>query len=192
MLMTRHISIHNAFMCICQMKMKWGKILGFFIIVELTQTTSLYVTCIKKHFYSFFSFLVIFLFFPPRWIRHESGFVLSLREEKLPLWSFKQFFPSSRSCLKKSWLFVQRLSSTICCLRKHLFPSDLNVKPTFHLTNDRINLSLSLSVLISVIHSLRDVRVKVPSAVRRSDTVVLHCYYDMEGDSLYSVKWYKG
>ncbi len=47
-------------------------------------------------------------------------------------------------------------------------------------------------ILIPVIHSLRDVRVKVPSAVRKSDTVVLHCYYDMEGDSLYSVKWYKG
>lgn len=44
----------------------------------------------------------------------------------------------------------------------------------------------------TVIHSLRDVRVKIPSAVRKSDTVVLNCYYDMEGDSLYSVKWYKG
>lgn len=56
----------------------------------------------------------------------------------------------------------------------------------------RINFSSLFSVLIPVIHSLRDVRVKVPSAVRKSDTVVLHCYYDMEGDSLYSVKWYKG
>lgn len=45
---------------------------------------------------------------------------------------------------------------------------------------------------VAVIHSLRDVRVKIPSAVRKSDTVVLNCYYDMEGDSLYSVKWYKG
>ena len=44
----------------------------------------------------------------------------------------------------------------------------------------------------TVIHSLRDVRVKIPTAVRKSDNVVLNCYYDMEGDSLYSVKWYKG
>lgn len=55
----------------------------------------------------------------------------------------------------------------------------------------RFNL-FPLLYLIPVIHSLKDVRVKVPSAVRKSDTVVLHCYYDMEGDSLYSVKWYKG
>lgn len=33
---------------------------------------------------------------------------------------------------------------------------------------------------------------KIPTAVRKSDNAVLNCYYDMEGDSLYSVKWYKG
>lgn len=53
-------------------------------------------------------------------------------------------------------------------------------------------LLLFFSSSFTVIHSLRDVRVKIPSAVRKSDTVVLNCYYDMEGDSLYSVKWYKG
>jgi len=39
---------------------------------------------------------------------------------------------------------------------------------------------------------LRDVRVSVPTAVRRGDNALLLCRYDMEGDSLYSVKWYKG
>lgn len=47
-------------------------------------------------------------------------------------------------------------------------------------------------VFLTVISSLRDVRVKIPTAVRKADNVVLNCYYDMEGDSLYSVKWYKG
>lgn len=46
--------------------------------------------------------------------------------------------------------------------------------------------------LLLVIHSLRDVRVLVPEAVKRYDTVELNCHYDLEGDSLYSVKWYKG
>ena len=32
----------------------------------------------------------------------------------------------------------------------------------------------------------------VPEAVKRYDNVELNCYYDLEGDSLYSVKWYKG
>lgn len=39
---------------------------------------------------------------------------------------------------------------------------------------------------------LRDVRVTVPRAARRGDSVVLHCLYDLEGDPLYAVKWYKG
>lgn len=64
--------------------------------------------------------------------------------------------------------------------------------------NDCLDIFLLLSLLkfplsfFPVIHSLRDVRVKIPAAVRKSDNVVLNCYYDMEGDSLYSVKWYKG
>ncbi|KAJ9595403.1 hypothetical protein L9F63_013412 [Diploptera punctata] len=39
---------------------------------------------------------------------------------------------------------------------------------------------------------LRDVRVTVPSAILRNETAVLFCHFDLEGDSLYSVKWYKG
>lgn len=41
-------------------------------------------------------------------------------------------------------------------------------------------------------HGLRDVRVTVPAAVRKGDQVELICLFDMEGDNLYSVKWYKG
>ncbi|XP_068085278.1 uncharacterized protein [Anabrus simplex] len=39
---------------------------------------------------------------------------------------------------------------------------------------------------------LRDVRVVVPAAILRGHSAVLLCHFDLEGDSLYSVKWYKG
>ena len=39
---------------------------------------------------------------------------------------------------------------------------------------------------------LRDVRVTIPTAIKRGDNALLICNYDMEGDSLYSIKWYKG
>ena len=32
----------------------------------------------------------------------------------------------------------------------------------------------------------------VPAAVSPGDTVTLQCSYDLEGDELYTVKWYKG
>ncbi|XP_075154184.1 beaten path Ia [Haematobia irritans] len=40
--------------------------------------------------------------------------------------------------------------------------------------------------------ALRDVRVKVPHAARRGQRITLKCHYDIEDDTLYSVKWYKG
>ncbi|KAH8273595.1 hypothetical protein KR018_003137, partial [Drosophila ironensis] len=43
-----------------------------------------------------------------------------------------------------------------------------------------------------LIAALRDVRVRVPHAVRRNEKAILKCFYDIEDDSLYSVKWYKG
>lgn len=46
--------------------------------------------------------------------------------------------------------------------------------------------------IFSVATALRDVEVFVPSAVRRGETARLHCMYDLEGDTLYAVKWYKG
>lgn len=39
---------------------------------------------------------------------------------------------------------------------------------------------------------LRDVRVVIPVAVKRGANALLICNYDMEGDSMYSIKWYKG
>ncbi|XP_054264107.1 uncharacterized protein LOC128987339 [Macrosteles quadrilineatus] len=39
---------------------------------------------------------------------------------------------------------------------------------------------------------LRDVRVRVPEAVSRGQLAILYCDYDLEGDALYSVKWYIG
>lgn len=44
----------------------------------------------------------------------------------------------------------------------------------------------------TVTTALRDVEVFVPAAVRRGETTRLHCMYDLEGDTLYAVKWYKG
>ena len=46
--------------------------------------------------------------------------------------------------------------------------------------------------MFTVIESLRDVVVDIPAAVTPGDTVVMTCTYDLEGDDLYSVKWYKG
>lgn len=34
--------------------------------------------------------------------------------------------------------------------------------------------------------------VTIPLAVKIGDTVTLQCDYDLEGDPLYTVKWYKG
>lgn len=39
---------------------------------------------------------------------------------------------------------------------------------------------------------LRNVNVRIPSAVKRGDNALLICNYDIENDTLYSVKWYRG
>ncbi|XP_068081906.1 synaptogenesis protein syg-2-like [Anabrus simplex] len=44
----------------------------------------------------------------------------------------------------------------------------------------------------SRVGGLRDVAVSVPLAVAPGDTVTLKCSYNLEGDPLYTVKWYKG
>ncbi|CAD6997360.1 unnamed protein product [Ceratitis capitata] len=53
-------------------------------------------------------------------------------------------------------------------------------------------ISLRFHLLENFVTSLRDVSVKIPHAARRGEKVILKCLYDLEGDSLYSVKWYKG
>lgn len=52
--------------------------------------------------------------------------------------------------------------------------------------------SLFLCTFTELSWGLRDVRVTVPLAVRRGDNAQLICTYDLENDTLYSVKWYKG
>uniref|UniRef100_A0A1A9ZGZ8 Ig-like domain-containing protein n=1 Tax=Glossina pallidipes TaxID=7398 RepID=A0A1A9ZGZ8_GLOPL len=42
------------------------------------------------------------------------------------------------------------------------------------------------------ITALKDVSVTIPQAVKRGSNALLTCNYDMENDTLYSVKWYKG
>ncbi|XP_035917520.1 uncharacterized protein LOC118514629 [Anopheles stephensi] len=51
---------------------------------------------------------------------------------------------------------------------------------------------IGIIIFVPVIAALRDVQVQVPPAVQRGNPATLHCYYDMDGESLYSVKWYKG
>ncbi|XP_033235930.1 uncharacterized protein beat-Ia isoform X1 [Drosophila pseudoobscura] len=52
--------------------------------------------------------------------------------------------------------------------------------------------TILLTITIELASALRDVRVRVPHAVRRGEKGILKCFYDIEDDSLYSVKWYKG
>lgn len=49
-----------------------------------------------------------------------------------------------------------------------------------------------LAFTVKTVSSLRDVQALVPLAVRRGETTRLICAYDLEGDTLYTVKWYKG
>ncbi|XP_044315658.1 uncharacterized protein LOC108046062 isoform X2 [Drosophila rhopaloa] len=49
-----------------------------------------------------------------------------------------------------------------------------------------------LAITLELSEALKDVRVRIPHAVRRSEKAILKCFYDIEDDSLYSVKWYKG
>ncbi|KAL6444191.1 hypothetical protein ACFW04_001846 [Cataglyphis niger] len=39
---------------------------------------------------------------------------------------------------------------------------------------------------------LREVRIQIPTAVKKGESATLNCWYDTEGDQLYAVKWYKG
>lgn len=59
-----------------------------------------------------------------------------------------------------------------------------------------IGFSLSLSFFLlffaDFIVALKDVSVMIPQAVKRGSNALFTCNYDMENDTLYSVKWYKG
>ncbi|XP_067009744.1 uncharacterized protein [Anabrus simplex] len=49
-----------------------------------------------------------------------------------------------------------------------------------------------IAVITAGCLALKDVRVVIPTAVLRGNSALLFCHFNMEGDSLYSVKWYKG
>lgn len=46
--------------------------------------------------------------------------------------------------------------------------------------------------MITGTRSLSDVKATLPAAVKVHDTVIFQCNYDLEGEPLYTVKWYKG
>lgn len=54
------------------------------------------------------------------------------------------------------------------------------------------NKNLFHFIFISGSWALKDVSVTVPQAVVVGDSVALHCRYNLEGEPLYTVKWYKG
>ncbi|KAL9874512.1 beaten path Ic isoform 1-T1 [Glossina fuscipes fuscipes] len=65
--------------------------------------------------------------------------------------------------------------------------------PQQHFSAHSIALLLILMCwLPGFITALKDVSVTIPQAVKRGSNALLTCNYDMENDTLYSVKWYKG
>lgn len=68
----------------------------------------------------------------------------------------------------------------------------LNLNVYSFINNLYINFFTIFYHIIDIVLTLKDVRVIVPTAVRRGENVNLMCLYDLEGDTLYSLKWYKG
>lgn len=52
--------------------------------------------------------------------------------------------------------------------------------------------SIRPSILPDSVSAIQIYEVGVPAAVRAGENVLLACHYDMQGDVLYSIKWYKG
>ncbi|BES95027.1 Hypothetical protein NTJ_07836 [Nesidiocoris tenuis] len=50
---------------------------------------------------------------------------------------------------------------------------------------------LFLAALFQGVWSLRDLRVSVPEAVKVGSPAILNCFFDMEGEALYSLRWYR-
>jgi hypothetical protein len=46
--------------------------------------------------------------------------------------------------------------------------------------------------ITEIVTTLKDVSITIPKAIRKGDNAILLCHYNLEGDTLYSVKWYKG
>ncbi|XP_063977237.1 uncharacterized protein LOC135162556 [Diachasmimorpha longicaudata] len=48
-----------------------------------------------------------------------------------------------------------------------------------------------LAHIVGICSGLKEVRMQTPTAVEKGNSAVLNCWYDLEGSSLYTVKWYK-
>uniref|UniRef100_A0A1I8M7X6 Ig-like domain-containing protein n=1 Tax=Musca domestica TaxID=7370 RepID=A0A1I8M7X6_MUSDO len=64
--------------------------------------------------------------------------------------------------------------------------------PRHLLAYSLLSILVVLCWLPDFIVALKDVSVTIPQAVKRGSNAMLTCNYDMENDTLYSVKWYKG
>ncbi|KAL1399678.1 hypothetical protein pipiens_008010, partial [Culex pipiens pipiens] len=58
------------------------------------------------------------------------------------------------------------------------------------------NIAISLLILVfglakDICFCLRLTEVRIPNHVAKNTTVVLECHFDLNGEALYSVKWYK-
>ena len=58
--------------------------------------------------------------------------------------------------------------------------------------NGALRVAILFLAFIGAAAPLKDVRVVIPQAVERHKDAVLRCVYNMEGEKLYSIKWYKG
>lgn len=50
---------------------------------------------------------------------------------------------------------------------------------------------MKILVIDSSINGLRIKHLNVPTAVQNGSSLYLSCYFDLEGETLYSVKWYR-
>ncbi|EDV58066.1 uncharacterized protein Dere_GG24184 [Drosophila erecta] len=65
-------------------------------------------------------------------------------------------------------------------------------KPALKLRRLFIITAVYIASLPGLTVGLRNVNVRIPSAVKRGDNALLICNYDIENDTLYTVKWYRG
>ncbi|XP_026475713.1 uncharacterized protein LOC113380863, partial [Ctenocephalides felis] len=64
--------------------------------------------------------------------------------------------------------------------------------PSVYFTVKWIFLLLLAGGCMKEVKCLRNVVMTIPEAVPSGESVVLQCHYDLEGDPLYTVKWYRG
>ena len=52
--------------------------------------------------------------------------------------------------------------------------------------------TIFFDIVLSVIDSLSNINVRIPEFIQTGDSADLTCSFNLGGDDLYSVKWYKG